>query len=105
MFDVEDIQLTYTRALSHYDKDPIKKYMTHLSVPEMVIHLWRRVLKIQDNFEKVYYSSVSEGSTNHLGWRYENNKISRVPITNVCFGTAPSGRVPDGKCGDWSRRT
>lgn len=54
VLELWDIPPTCTRDPGHYNKDPMTKYMRHLSVSEMAIRFWCSSLQLQAHFEKIY---------------------------------------------------
>ena len=91
-FEVERIPLQYVRAPGAYNRNPLKRKLTHTSVTEAAIHFWKSGATGAQLLSRVDYL-CSRDTPSHLpGFTNVMDNIPRLPIHEVVYGERRSER-------------
>ena len=85
VFSVEPIPLHYTKQRGYYNTDPRLQRLSHLSVVEQAVHVWKNGMVFQCALEKINYGRSGTIRSVHPGTCNEMNNIPRVPNNEKIF--------------------
>ena len=85
VFTVESTPLKFIRARGNYQANPVGKRLTHASMVEVAVHLWKNGLDGSDMLGKVDYSVGSYVPSTLPGWTDTIDNIPRIPAAEVVY--------------------
>lgn len=82
---MEPIPLHYTKQRGYYNTDPRLQRLSHLSVVEQAVHVWKNGMVFQCALQKINYGHSGTIRSVHPGTCNEMNNIPRVPNNEKIF--------------------
>lgn len=86
VFSVERTPLQFIRGRGNYKANPATKRLTHMSMGELAVHVWRNGLEHNDMLQRVDYNLGGYVSSTLPGWTNTMDNIPRLPATEVVYG-------------------
>ena len=85
VFTIEQKPLTFTRARGNYTSNPAGRRLTHMSMTEIAIHVWRNGLPGQEMLDRVNYNVGQYVPSTLPGWTCTTDNIPRLTAVEKVY--------------------